>query len=235
MEKSGSKNFLWIIAAILLIGGVGSAVYFSQLQPSAPASKPAPAAKTEPATPAPRQIVGSALENRPMAPASAPSTPGVTETPAPLSPRAQAALEEIDTVLRDQSIETGAAAQRLVKLATDATVPDQIRNDALQHAMNLLPDEGFPSLDELLKTKSTPAELLDLVYHEIHNRDVTVQLPTALLLMERTGEEISQQARELLAFRLEQDYGDDPTAWAAPVQKAVAEAKKENAATNASN
>ena len=83
-------------------------------------------------------------------------TPPTPAPVAPPSPKAAAALEEIDTVLRDQSISQGDAAKRLVALATDATVPDQMRNDALQHAMNLLPDEGFNSLDALLKTKGTP-------------------------------------------------------------------------------
>jgi hypothetical protein len=82
----------------------------------------------------------------------------------------------------------------------------------------------------MIKTKATPADLLDLVFHEIHNRPVQVQLPTALLLMkERAGEEISQQARDLLSFHLERDLGDDPAAWTAAVQeatnKAIADSK----------
>jgi hypothetical protein len=136
-----------------------------------------------------------------------------------------AALEEIDTVLRDQSIPQDAAALRLVALAGDGSVPEPIRNDALQHAMNLLPDEAFNAVEEMVKTKATPPELLDLVFHEIHNRPVQVQLPTALMLMkERAGEEISQQARDLLSFHLEKDLGDDPAAWTAAVQEATAKA-----------
>jgi len=226
MEKSASKNFGWPIAAIVLIGGVGAAVWFSQQQPPAP-GKPAPVATSPSETKPPiRQLPSSSLENRPT------PAPPTTPEPAPPTARATAAIEEIDNVLRDQSISTDDAAQRLVKLASDATVPDQIRNDALQHAMNLLPDEGFGSLEEMLKTKATPPELLDLVFHEIHNRPVDVQLPTALLLMQRSGEEVAQQARELLGFHLEQDLGDDPTAWASAVQQAAAKAKAENAAAD---
>jgi hypothetical protein len=223
MEKSGSKNFGLVLAALALVGGVGYFVWSSQQQPAAAPAKDTPPTAAAPAAQPARTLPSSSLENRPMTP----PTPAPVEPP---SPKGAAALEEIDTVLRDQSISQGDAAQRLVALASDATVPDQMRNDALQHAMNLLPDEGFTSLDALLKTKGTPPELLDLVYHEIHNRPVEVQLPAALLLMQRTGEEISQQSRDLLSFHLEQDYGDDPTAWAKPVQDALAKAKQESAA-----
>jgi hypothetical protein len=229
MEKSASKSFGWPIAAVLLLGGVGAAVWFSQQQPSVPA-KPAPAAATTPAATPARQLPASSLDAKP-----APMTATAEAPEAPLSGRGAAAVEEIDTVLRDQSISTDDAAKRLVALAADGTVPEKIRNDALQHAMNLLPDEGFASLEGMLKTKETPPELLDLVFHEIHNRPVDVQLPTALLLMQRSGEEVSQQARELLSFHLEKDLGDDPAAWTSTVQEATAKAKAENAAVGVQN
>ncbi|RFC42683.1 MAG: hypothetical protein DVB23_002994 [Verrucomicrobia bacterium] len=224
MEKSSSKGFGWVIGMVVVLGAAGTAVWFSQ-QPAPSTSPqvatPAPANPVASQTP-PRSLPASSLENRP----APPTTPTPSPEPAPANPaRAAAALEEIDTVLRDQSIPLDAAAQRLVRLASDATVPDQIRNDALQHAMNLLPDEAFNSVDAMIKTKATPPELLDLLFHEIHNRPVEVQLPTAFLLMkERAGEEISQQARDLLSFHLEKDLGDDPSAWSAAVQEATAKA-----------
>jgi len=220
MEKSASKGFGWPLAAILLVGGVGAAVWFSQQQPSAP-PKTAPVAATAPASGPARQLPTSALET-PMPPAPVAAAPETN--------RAAAAIEEIDAVLRDESIPQDNAARRLVALASDATVPNKIRNDALQHAMNLLPNGSFDSLAEMIKTQATPPELLDLVFHEIHNRPVEVQLPTALLLMQRSGEQVAQQARELLAFRLEKDLGEDPAAWATAVQEATQKAKAENSA-----
>jgi hypothetical protein len=227
MEKTTPKGFGWVLAVVLLLGGAGTAVWFSREQPAV-AAVIGKGAEDKPAPAPVRPLPASSLENRPAAaPVTAPTPPPAPEN----TPRGVAALEEIDTVLRDQTVSTDAAAQRLVKLASDEAVPAEIRNEALQHAMNLLPDEAFNSVDGMIKAKSTPPELLDLLFHEIHNRPVDVQLPTAFLLMsERRGEEISQQARDLLSFHLEKDLGDDPTAWAPVVQQATAKARTEGAA-----
>jgi hypothetical protein len=144
-------------------------------------------------------------------------------------PNTTAAVERIDALLRDESISHDDAARNLLAVVADDGVSDAVRLEAMQHAMNLLSDESFASVETLLKGKSTPVDVLDTVFHEIHNRPVDVQLPAAYLLLQRSGEEIAQQARELLSFHLEQDLGEDPAAWADAVRAATEKAKRERA------
>jgi len=215
------KNIGWIFGALLLVAGVGAAVWYTQK----PVPPPTPTASAPEPSVAPARIVPpSALEGRPEAP---PIPPAPAETTP--KPNTTAAVERIDEVLRDESISHDDAARNLLAVVADDAVSDAVRLEAMQHAMNLLSDESFTAVEGLLKGKTTPPEILDTVFHEIHNRAVDVQLPAAYLLMQRSGEEVAQQARDLLGFHLEQDLGDDPAAWAEAVRAATEKAKQERA------
>lgn len=231
MEASGAKNFVMPVAGILLAAAVGGAVWFSQQQPSSPSASAVPT--SESAAPAPTAQASSSLA-APAAPAL-PVAPAAPEMSPEAVARTVAALNEIDTVLRDKALSTDAAALRLVTLASDSSVPLATRTDALQHAINLLPDESFDSLDPLISTKETPVELLDMVFTAVHDRSASVQLPIALTLMQRSDEDVSTRARNLLAFHLDQDFGDDPAAWLEPVQAAIAKAQSASAPAQAPN
>jgi hypothetical protein len=164
-------------------------------------------------------------------PKSEPAAASASTTAAPAEPSPEEvaktveALQKIDAVLRDSSMPPAKAGLQLAELASDSAVPLQNRTEALQHAMNLLPDDSFGALDGLLSAKDAPVSLQDLVFNEVHNRPVTTQLPVALTLLKSPDPDVSSRARSLLAFHLDRDYGDDLDAWTQPVQEAIAKAK----------
>ena len=225
MEARSSKNLVMPLVGIALAAAVGAAVWYTQQQPPAPAVPPVTTSAPESSPPAPPTPQPPSALSSPVVP----SIPSPTEAPE-MSPeaiaRTAAALKEIDTVLRDKTLSTDAAGLRLVTLASDSSLPLATRTDALQHAINLLPDKSFDSLNGMLTAKDTPGELLDMVFVSIHDRSPSVQLPVALALMQRSSGEVSTQARNLLAFQLDRDYGDDPEAWLEPVKAAIAKAQE---------
>ncbi len=212
------------IAVAACLAGVGC----DQSKTPAPADQ-APSADA-PADKAPEKTGMSSALGGGAPKTEAPVTKAAADAP-PAEPspeevaKAVEALQKIDTVLRDSSLPPAKAGLQLAELASDASVPLQNRTEALQHAMNLLPDDSFGALDGLLASKDAPVSLQDLVFNEVHNRPVTTQLPVALTLLKSPDPDVSSRARSLLAFHLERDYGDDLDAWTQPVQEAIAKAK----------
>ncbi|MBU6302268.1 MAG: hypothetical protein KGS60_11985 [Verrucomicrobia bacterium] len=199
-----------------------------QTAPS-PGGAGTPSAPAEPTKSVPKAGLTSALgsaKTAPEAPAANPATPAPPKEPSPEEvAKTVAALQKIDSVLRDSNLPPAKAGLQLAEMASDSSVPLQNRTEALQHAVNLLPDDGFGALHGLLSAPDAPVSLQDMVFNEVHNRPVTTQLPVALLLLKSQDPDVSSRARNLLRFHLDRDYGDDLGAWVKPTEEALAKAK----------
>jgi hypothetical protein len=79
------------------------------------------------------------------------------------------------------------------------------KSQALDHALNLLPDTEYGKLDGLLLDPKTPAQLLEKVFTDLHNRSEKASLQAALHLIKRAEPEIVAAAKALLAHRLDLD------------------------------
>lgn len=56
-------------------------------------------------------------------------------------------------------------------------VPPESRDDCINRALNLIPDENVMLLAGILMDKSNSKELLDTVYSDLLNRDESVKMP----------------------------------------------------------
>ncbi len=147
--------------------------------------------------------------------------------PAPLEDRpvpAEAVLEEIEAVLRNASVSSEAAAEKLLEIASKSRVPERGRLEALEHGLNLLEDADYDIVRALIEDPETPRTLLDLLIFDLHGREERVVLETALELARREDHPLAEEGRELLLFFLEEDFGKDWGAWSRAVEERLAEA-----------
>ena len=61
-------------------------------------------------------------------------------------------------------------------------IPDSRKEECLQRALNLLPDENIMLLAGILTDKEQPREYLELVFNDILNRDESVKKPLLELI-----------------------------------------------------
>ncbi len=61
-------------------------------------------------------------------------------------------------------------------------IPDDRKEECLQRALNLLPDENIMLLAGILTDKEQPSEYLELVFNDILNRDESVKKPLLELI-----------------------------------------------------
>jgi hypothetical protein len=79
------------------------------------------------------------------------------------------------------------------------------KSQALDHALNLLPDTEYGKLDALLLDPKTPSHLVEKIFTDLHNRSEKASLQAALLLIKRAEPEIVERAKALLAHLLDLD------------------------------
>ena len=123
--------------------------------------------------------------------------------------------ERIDAYLSDDQVSVQRAAQGLLTIANNTTVPFSARLDALEHSLNLVDDNNFDMvLNSITPSDATiPSELMQAILDDTYNRPDHVQLATALTIMRADYPEIIDEAIELLEFHTEQKHGKDIEKW----------------------
>lgn len=135
---------------------------------------------------------------------------------------------EIHRLLADDSISTTDASLGLLEVAANNRVGNTHRCEALQHALNLVPDENYAAM--ILKDPDgtywdTP-EMQSLLLLDAHNRQDIAKIPAALAVLKHADGEVRTEAKELLAFLLDLDettMGDDYAQWHAAVTQRMNE------------
>jgi len=142
--------------------------------------------------------------------------------------------EKINHVLAADSISPDQASQILLRIVTDNKAPISVRNDALEHALNLIEDDSYDSILNIMGTAQNelPEPLVQTILDDTLNRTESIQLSTALVAILGSHKTTVEDAKELLEFHLDQDLGNNVQMWKKAVDTYRAEqAKKEEEAT----
>ncbi|MCE9520484.1 MAG: hypothetical protein K8R87_13135 [Verrucomicrobia bacterium] len=87
------------------------------------------------------------------------------------------------------------------------------RTAAAPHLLNLVPDERFTALADILMDPTTNGEVKDIFFAGVLNRGDEIKWPLILRVMEQKDHPHSQEARNMLTVVLGKDLGDDWPAW----------------------
>ncbi len=129
--------------------------------------------------------------------------------------------EKVDQILGSDSKTPDKAKQMLEMFPR---LPEAGQVEVAKHLSNLLPNEDYAPFGKFLADPQLPADVLDTLMADVLNRPNSLKLP-ALLEVARTAQHPKAgDAKEMLGFFLEGDYGDDWSKW----QEKLDEWRKEN-------
>ncbi len=202
---------LGIVIAIVIIG-------LKRVRPGSEA--PAPGAAAEPAEPSPTP---SETDNLPSAakPKRQPASPIRVHEKPTAAGRASANLitnweQKVDHILEVEG-EPDAKAKQMLEMFPQ--LPDDGQVEVARHLSNLVADEDYASLRQLLADPQLPEEVLDTLMTDVLNRPNGLKLPALLEVARTTGHPKAENAEEVLGLFLEVDYGDDWFKWEEKVQE----------------
>ncbi len=120
-------------------------------------------------------------------------------------------MKRIDRLITHQTLSNQEVAEQLRGIAKDKSMPENVRAEALGHGVIL----DLATFAEMAADAQLPPEMAeDLLQHVINeNRDPALQIRAYKDFLNHSSPEIRDQAKELLAFILEDDEGkaDDAT------------------------
>ncbi len=87
------------------------------------------------------------------------------------------------------------------------------RTAAAPHLLNLVPDERFDALTDILMEPATNGDVKGILFAGILNRGDEIKWPLIIRVMEQKNHPHSQEARNMLTVVLGKDLGDDWPAW----------------------
>ena len=183
---------------------------------------PTPEATPETSPPVPSVTPAQPARLTPPATTTRPSAqPAVTAVPTtPTPPTAQGLItnweERIDDLLTAEGEEDKKAVQMLAMLPN---LPEDGQVEAAQHISNLLPDEQYAALAPILTNAHTAEAVLDVLMTDVLNRPNGVKLNTLLDVARVPNHPKAEDARDVLEVFVDENYGDNWTAWSSAVQK----------------
>jgi len=115
----------------------------------------------------------------------------------------------IDRILTNEALDDDDAARMLREIAEDQGVPSSVRKDALEHGvlLNLDLDVFAPMAADPELPEEMAEALLDAVRN--HGDDLPLQLRAYIDFLNHPSPEIREDAKDTLAFLLEDDLGED--------------------------
>ncbi|MFD0895177.1 hypothetical protein KBB96_00530 [Luteolibacter ambystomatis] len=143
------------------------------------------------------------------------SNPSTPEGPAARDPRPEPerTLDQINAWLADDSLPSEQAARNLWTVFSDARQTKEVRQEALEHALNLTTDKQLVA--EFIQIYGQPGlwsgQIGETALDELYNRGKAAKLSaSAALLVHATGE-FRDHIRELLRFEVDDPEADDAT------------------------
>lgn len=123
--------------------------------------------------------------------------------------------DKLDETLASEAA-TDAKARQMLEMFP--RLPEAGQIEVAKHLSNLVSDQDYGQLSQLLANPRLPQEALDTLMADALNRPNSLKLP-ALLEVARTPQHPKAgDAKEVLGFFLEADYGDDWPKWQDQVQ-----------------
>ncbi len=207
-----SKIFLvlGIIAGVLVIGGLIGWLAGGKSLKSRPAAA-GPATTSEPHGSGPAQVR--------TPPSHGSSDPNPEANPAETTRPADAVSgiltnweEKVDEILGAETDDTNKVRQLF---ALFPHVPDESKSEVAQHLSNLVSDEDYSRLGELLKDPALADDTLDVLLADVLNRPNSLKLPYLLEVAQTANHPKADEAKDMLSLFLDEDFGADWPKWKA--------------------
>ena len=171
-----------------------------------------------------------------------PTSPAPAETKRPSFFSKRSLRPQTQTLTNDESAGVSAGATNLITdweakvdeiLGSDGNAPDKAKQmlemfshlpeagqvEVVKHISNLLPDQDYAPMGQLLLDPQLPGDVLDGLMADVLNRPNSLKLPVLLEVARTPQHPKAGDAKETLGVFLEGDYGDDWAKWQAEMEK----------------
>ena len=92
-------------------------------------------------------------------------------------------------------------------------VPVESRSEVAQHLSNLVNDDGYAPLGELLKDPKLGDDTLDVLMADVLNRPNSLKLPQLFEVAQTPDHPKADEAKDILSLFLDEDFGTDWPKW----------------------
>jgi hypothetical protein len=123
---------------------------------------------------------------------------------------------KVDEIL-GSSGEAPEKAKRMLELFS--RLPEAGQVEVVRHLSNLLPNEDYASMGQLLLEPQLPADVSEALIVDLLNRPNSLKMPLLLEVARNAQHSQATKARETLALLLENNYGEDWDRWQAAMEK----------------
>ena len=206
---SGFVKFVILVGAVAVAAGIG----FMMIRPGAKPQEPSPPSSvSQSASPLVGETNPSGFftRHRPLIQSNEPVV-GVAAT----ATNSMAEWsDKVDGILTSDHAEADKARELLEIFPR---LPEAGQVEVANHLSNLTPNEGYASLARLLSNAELPPEVLDVLFRDALTRPNSLKLSALLEVARNPQHPKATDAKEMLAFLLEEDDGDDWTKWQAGV------------------
>jgi hypothetical protein len=124
--------------------------------------------------------------------------------------------DQLDDILSSESEDTNKVKQLF---AMFRTLPPEGQEEVVQHLSNLVEDEDYAPLGQMLLDTKLSEEVLDVLMADLLNRPNATKLPMFLQVARTPEHPQAQEAKDLLELYLDEDYGTDWNKWQQEMEK----------------
>lgn len=215
-----SKLLIGVVVVVVIIGvGVGVGLLAGRA-PSHVPTNPAPVANNPAPQPAPppARFTPPPQDTAPQVVKHSDTNPGTAIPPVQLrnfatvtnTPSTNDWEEKIDDIIGSDDPDTN----KVTKLyALFPKLPPDGQEEVAQHLSNLVDDEDYAPLGEMLKNNKLPEGVLDELLADVLNRPNNLKLPLLLSVASDANNAKHDEAKDLLELYLGEDYGSDWNSW----------------------
>lgn len=125
-------------------------------------------------------------------------------------PNTNAWEEKIDDIIGSDDPDTNKVAKLY---ALFPTLPPDGQEEVAQHLSNLVDDDDYKPLGDMLKNDKLPEGVLDELLADVLNRPNNMKLPLLLAVASDANHAKHDEAKDLLELYLGEDYGSDWNSW----------------------
>lgn len=124
--------------------------------------------------------------------------------------------DRVDQILEAEG-EAEAKAKQMLEMFL--LLPEDGQVEVARHLSNLVADEDYAPMRQLLTDPQLPEAVLDTLMADVLNRPNGLKLPALVEVIRTAQHPKAANAKEVLGFFLETDYGDDWVRWEEKVQE----------------
>lgn len=118
--------------------------------------------------------------------------------------------DKLEEILNAESDDTNKVKQLFTMFPR---LPEDGQAEVAQHLSNLVDNDDYAPLGQLLKNARLPESVLDVLMGDLLNRPNAVKLPMFLDLARIPDHAEAGEAKDLLELYLDEDYGTDWPKW----------------------